>query len=112
MDLALHLKHMKGKELSEEGKKFDDDKLRYDLIPPECLAGLAEVLTYGAKKYGDDNWQKIEVQRYVSALFRHLEAWRMGEQNDSESGIHHLKHAMANSMFLLWNSINNEDVSI
>ena len=34
-----------------EGVKFDGDKPRYDLIPPELLHEAALVLTYGAVKY-------------------------------------------------------------
>ena len=90
-----------------EGRKFDSGKLRYDLIPASAEKGLAEVLTYGADKYGPNNWQGIESHRYYSALRRHLSAWRMGESHDSESGLHHLKHALANVVFLLY----KEDVA-
>ena len=82
--------------------KHDSGKLRYDLIPPECLQALAEVFTYGAIKYKDNSWQGIERERYVAALFRHLQAWRQGEKTDAESGLHHLAHAMTNVCFLLF----------
>ena len=32
-----------------KGMKFDEGKLRYDLIPPEILLWLAELYTHGAK---------------------------------------------------------------
>ena len=88
----------------KEGTKFDTDKLMYDLIPTECLEELAKVLTFGAKKYAPNNWQKVDnfSSRYYSALQRHLEAWRKGEKVDAESGLHHLSHALCNVMFLLW----------
>lgn len=81
--------------------KFDASKPRYDLIPPSSTQALAEVLTYGAKKYKPDNWRKGDVARYTAAAMRHLEAWRGGEQNDSESGLSHLAHLMTNVAFLI-----------
>jgi len=83
--------------------KFDTGKLRYSLIPPEATKSLAEVLTYGAKKYKPNNWQKAEdTARYVDALYRHLEAWRSGELLDEEFGLPHLSHALTNLAFLVW----------
>ena len=32
----------------EEFKKFDGGKIRYDLVPPKVIQGIAEVLTFGA----------------------------------------------------------------
>ena len=89
------------------GKKFDTGKLRYDLVPIEALEGLAKVLTYGAEKYDPNNWQHVESDRYVAALFRHIMAWRKGEANDPESGHHHLEHALANVAFLLYKDLND-----
>ena len=86
------------------GIKYDDDKLRYDLIPTEALEALARVLTYGAAKYAPNDWQHLPEfeSRYTAALYRHIEAWRKGEAVDPESGIHHLEHALCNLTFLLW----------
>ena len=44
---------------STPGRKFDGDKLRYDLIPPLALEEMVKVLTFGAQKYEPDNWQKV-----------------------------------------------------
>lgn len=87
-----------------EGMKFDDGKLLYSLIPPETLKALAEVLTFGAKKYDKNNWQLVEngEERYLDALFRHLEAYRVGEAIDPESGLPHLAHVLTNAAFLHW----------
>ena len=76
--------------MTAEGRKDDTGKLRYDLIPPEPLAGLAQVYTIGAKKYADRNWEKgLAYGRVYAALMRHLETWRMGEDWDLD-GQHHL----------------------
>lgn len=83
-------------------KKFDGDKLRYDLVPPSLIAGVADVLTFGAAKYDAHNWKNVDDKsRYVSALYRHLEAWRAGEEFDDESGKPHLHHAATNLAFLI-----------
>lgn len=86
------------------GPKFDKGKLRYSLIPPVALKGLAEVLTFGAEKYEPDSWQAVEngEVRYLDALYRHLEAFRAGEAIDKDSKLHHLKHALCNVAFLLY----------
>lgn len=85
------------------GMKFDAGKLRYSLVPHIAFRGLAAVLTFGANKYAPNSWQTVPngKERYLDALYRHIEAYRNGETNDSESGLSHLSHAMANCAFLL-----------
>jgi len=85
------------------GLKYDDGKLRYSLVPPIAMKGLAEVLTFGAKKYAPNSWQTVPngQERYLDALYRHLEAYRAGEKIDSDSGLSHLSHAISNVAFLL-----------
>jgi len=86
----------------EEGKKFDGDKLRLDLIPTILLRGVAWILTFGAKKYGDRNWEQgILYHRLWGAMLRHLMAWYDGEELDPESGKPHLWHAACNLSFLM-----------
>ena len=79
-------------------------KLRWDLVPMECLDDLVKVLTYGASHSKAESWKELESaeDRYYAALMRHLSASRQGELNDSESGLSHLAHAMCNVLFLLW----------
>lgn len=77
-------------ETLDGGKKDDEGKLRYDLIPPIPLQELARVYTIGAKKYGDYNWQNgIAYSRIIAALLRHLYKWILGEEYDPD-GQHHL----------------------
>jgi hypothetical protein len=85
-----------------EGVKYDDGKLPFDLWSPDALEKTAEVLGYGANKYVPYNWAKgLKYSRVFSALLRHLWAFWRGEDNDSETGFHHLAHAMCCLMFLL-----------
>jgi hypothetical protein len=86
------------------GRKFDSDKLRYDLLDPQFTQGVVRVLTDGAKKYEDNNWKHVKPfkDRYYAALMRHISAWRQGQEYDKESGCHHLFHAACCLNFLLW----------
>jgi len=86
----------------ENFMKFDSGKLRYSLIPPIAMQGIAEVLTYGAKKYKAKNYlNATEPDRFMDALYRHLEAHRRGELTDPESGYTHLAHALTNISILM-----------
>ena len=93
------------------GRKNDQGKNRLDLIEPEFIEGIGEVLTFGATKYEPNNWQNVEdaEDRYYAAALRHLMAWRRGEVVDEESGLSHLKHAATNLMFLLHFEASQED---
>lgn len=57
-----------------------------------CL-GLLDV----ALKYGRSNWREAGVRAsiYYDACRRHLNAWFEGEDNDPDSGLPHLSHALA-----------------
>lgn len=87
---------------SLEGVKFDQDKPRPELIAPEFIESLSLVLTYGAKKYADRNWEKgMNWSRPFGALMRHMWAWWRGEDKDPETGFSHLAHAACCLMFLI-----------
>ena len=85
------------------GPKYDQDKLRYDLVPPIATKALAEVLTFGAQKYAPNSWQNVPEgeRRYTAALMRHFEAYRAGEELDPETLLSHLSHVLCNAAFLL-----------
>ena len=79
------------------GLRYNEGKLRYDLICPEQLKGLASVYTYGAKKYLPHNWSKGQAYSTILAsLKRHIAAFESGEDYDSESKCQHMSHAMWN----------------
>lgn len=81
------------------GVKYDAGKPRLDLLPPKAVMALGEVMTYGAAKYGADNWQGVAPERYTAALLRHLMAYMDGEETDAESGLPHLWHVLTNAAF-------------
>ena len=87
-----------------EGRKKDEDKLRFDLILPEFEEAMAHVLTHGAKEYGANNWQKVAdaKARYTGALQRHLNQYRKGYIYDLDSDCNNLAQIAVNAMFLYW----------
>ena len=64
------------------------------LMPPEALRQQAWVHKLGASKYGEFNWRATGVcaSTYISAIMRHLDQWRDGEDIDTESGMSHIAH--------------------
>ena len=84
------------------GRKYDQEKPDWSLLPLDTMTGTVKVLTMGAKKYDRENWRKVPdgVNRYFAAAMRHLAAWQAGEEKDSESGESHLDHAMCCLIFL------------
>lgn len=85
-----------------EGRKDDQKKTRMELLPPELLTATADILTFGAEKYDDRNWEKgMKWSRVYGALQRHLNAWWSGVDLDEETGKSHLHHASCCIAFLI-----------
>ena len=85
----------------EEFIKYDSGKPMISLVEPRFIEDIAKVLTFGAEKYGIENWQMCDdPRRYHDALLRHLIAYAKGEESDSETNISHLAHAGCCLMFL------------
>ena len=86
-----------------EGKKYDGEKPRMYLLPPKALTEVAKVLTFGANKYDEHNWKKLDnlQNRYTGAALRHIFAHMDGEELDPETGLDHLAHALCCLLFKL-----------
>lgn len=94
--------------------RYNEGKLRIDLLPPYAIGEIAKVFTYGANKYtthnedgsikerGDNNWKKGQPwMGIIASTKRHLEAFTSGEDFDKESCLSHIAHAATNLIFLL-----------
>lgn len=92
------------------GRKFDQEKPRYDLLPANALEEVVKVLTYGASKYDDENWRKVPEgrRRYFAASQRHLWKHKRGELIDADSKCYHLACAITSLMFMLEKELTNE----
>lgn len=92
----------KGAVGGSEGRKDDAEKNRVDLLPFDALEEVAKVLTFGARKYADRNWERgMDWMRVFGGVMRHMWAWVRGEDRDPESGLLHLAHATCDTLFLL-----------
>jgi hypothetical protein len=85
--------------------KYDNDKIPMALVPAEAIEKVAKVLSFGATKYGANNWRddghSTPYTRTYSSILRHLSAWSKGEDIDPESGQEHLAHATTQLMILM-----------
>lgn len=89
-----------------EGLKYDNGKNRMGLMCENfsrALWEVAKVSTFGANKYGANNWQNLSnpKERYMDALCRHLFQHLQGDKVDNESGLLHLSHCAWNILALL-----------
>jgi len=83
--------------------KHDDNKTDWSLVPFESLEGMVKVLEFGAKKYAGWNWTNdggFSYTRVLRSCLRHIFAYMRGEDNDPESGLSHIHHAMCNLLFI------------
>lgn len=66
-----------------EGLRFNKGKLRYDLVEPRAHRDMVKVLTYGATKYFDRNWENgFSWTSIIASAKRHLAAIEAGEDYD------------------------------
>lgn len=86
---------------NEKAKHFSTGKLGIDQIPDFVLAELGLVYSYGEIKYGRDNWMSgTEYREFIGSAKRHFAYWCLGQDEDAESGINHLTHAIWNLIAL------------
>jgi hypothetical protein len=83
------------------GLRFNKGKLRYDLVHPRAHEDFVQVLTDGANKYFDRNWENgLTWTSVLASLKRHIAAIEKGEDFDPESGRLHIAHAACNVHFI------------
>ena len=89
-----------------------EDKPNLNKVYPKSVEGMAKVLDYGDKKYGEGNWREYSnINELVSAHMRHMESFRSGERYDKESTLEHLDHAQTNLMIIRY-LLDNEIVKM
>lgn len=89
--------------MNSQEAKADAGKPRITLVPRRIVWDIAAVREYGTAKYHNDqdNWRKVEVDRYRDALCRHLLAYLDDPESvDAESGLPHRWHMACNISFL------------
>jgi hypothetical protein len=95
-----------------QGVKYDGEKPKMHLLPPKAINEVAKVLTFGAQKYDEENWRKLEdlQSRYSSGALRHIFAHLDSEDLDPESGLSHLAHAICCLLFKLEIELENAKI--
>lgn len=84
------------------GIKHDQGKPDMSLLSNIALLKVAEVMTFGKKKYSAHNWRGGFIwSRPLAAAARHLFAYIGGEDKDPETGLSHLAHCVCCLMFIL-----------
>lgn len=90
-----------GRSAHEPGAKLDAGKLRAGLLHDfhNALRAVAEVSTFGAKKYAPHSWLHVPngEERYFDALWRHL----LADGIDPDSNLDHLHHAAWNLLAII-----------
>jgi uncharacterized HAD superfamily protein len=91
----------KAEEPKHKGLRYNEGKLRYDLVQPYAHEQMVKILTLGANKYAERNWENgMKWTTVIASLKRHLAAIEKGEDYDKESGELHAAHIACNAHFL------------
>lgn len=103
-----------GRSQHEPGAKVDAGKILAAEILGQfsrALAGVAEVGTFGAKKYTMGGWLEVPngIIRYANAKVRHWLARMRGEKFDADSKLLHLKHEAWNVLAELELTLREEE---
>lgn len=106
-----------GKTPNQPGAKLDAGKIRVALMEagfPRALMAVAEVTTFGARKYTDHGWLSVPdaFQRYSEAAGRHRLKRYMGEERADDSGLLHLAHEAWNVLAMLELELRRTDAMI
>jgi hypothetical protein len=72
------------------------NKLPLSVVPSSTKAYLALGHSEGHLKYGYNNFRHVGVRAriYIDALYRHIDKWMEGEEEDPETGVPHLANAL------------------
>lgn len=84
------------------GLRYNAEKNRLELLPPEWLWALGDVTTQGSKKYEPRNWERgMAWSIMVGCALRHLMRFCMGQRYDPETGCHELAMVAWNALALM-----------
>ena len=81
---------------NELGAKEAGTIARFDLIPPEAMFKIAEILHEGAQKYGEENWRGLNYRTNLNHALQHIYGHLAGDKTED-----HLAHAACRILFAL-----------
>lgn len=72
-------------------------------VSPIAILHCADAMMDGAGKYNPYNWRAkhVTTMNYLDAAIRHIQAYQEGQRCATDSGAHHLGHAMAGCAIVL-----------
>lgn len=92
------------------GFRMDAGKNRIELLPPEWLWALADVMTQGSKKYPARNWEQgMDWSSMIGCMYRHIAKFQAGQRYDGKkfdkklgtTGCHEMAMVAWNALALL-----------
>lgn len=94
-----------------KGDRYNDEKLKWGLIPYKALEPMVDVLMYGAKKYSPWNWTKgLSWVETSESLLRHIYDFLDGKDKDDESKLLQVGHILCNALFLSYMFLFRKDL--
>lgn len=85
---------------------------RYDLLDPKFLQRMARVADYGARKYGERNWQEHRLKDGKSGInhaLKHLMEYQAGVAHDKGAPSEHLIAVAFNMMMEFYHVTREEE---
>jgi len=91
--------------------KKDDNKYDPTMLTLEMVELVSRVRQFGAKKYARNNFKitGFKYTRSLAAALRHIFAFLNGEDNDPESGLSHLGHAICSIEHCIYDTKNHPE---
>lgn len=82
------------KHTNESGGTQTHLPVRVDLLPPEVILQVSQVLSEGAEKYGEWNWESIGIRDHLNHALTHIFRFLTGDKSEP-----HLTHAICRLLF-------------
>lgn len=79
---------------------------RMDLLFFRAILHVAEIMQYGAKNHGENNWRKGGVDKHLNKALIHLACYYAGDKQDD-----HLGHAAWRTMAALEIQLSSEELA-
>lgn len=91
--------------------KHDEGKYDPTMLTQEMIEAVSRVRMFGAVKYGRNNFKKtgFKYTRSLAAALRHIFKFLSGEDNDTESGLSHLAHAICCLEHCIYDQIHHPE---
>lgn len=86
---------------NSRGLRFNEGKLRVDLVPTSAIIGIANGLTIGLTKYPERNWEHgMKWTTVTASLERHFLDFKSGMDYDPDDGVLLIDKVLTNAAFI------------